>query len=110
MIEGIKIDIPATELKALLKGRLEYHQERKAFYQKQYDLMAEAAKGDEERRSTLGKVSNSTPLESMQSSIEKHHNNIVYYTFLHDHVVPNETYRLEESDLLRLGISSGRGF
>jgi hypothetical protein len=108
MITGLHIDISSDELKELLLGRQKYHQNKVTAYEKQLDVMKKAEALLDEEREDIGKVSNRTPAESLESSLKKHANQVVYFTFMADHVVPNETYRLNESDLHRLGVNPDR--
>ena len=108
MIQGLYIDVPSTELKTMLEGRLKYHQEKVVMYKNQLDgLVKLEASLDEEARQ-LGKTSTATPKESMQQAIKKHGDQVIYYKFMAEHVVPNETYRLGEAELQRLGVSTDR--
>ena len=106
MIEGLKIELPSAELKTLLEARLKFHQQKMEAYTDQRARLAEseAALGKEAKRQ--GKFSNgNSPLDNLDDAIERHSNQCVYYKFTSEHVIPNETYRLAEIDLSRLGIS-----
>jgi len=106
MIEGLQIDLKSAELKDMLAGRLKYHEDKLANYKGQLAKLEEmdAVLGEEERR--IGKMSSSgDPKQGMRDGIRKHSDQIIYYTFMVAHVVPNETYRLKEDDLRRLGLT-----
>lgn len=105
MIDGLKIELPSAELKTLLEGRLKYHQQKVDAYQAQRAQLEkiEVTLGEEARR--MGKSSNASPLENVEDAIKRHQNQTVYYKFMAEHVIPNETYRLCENDLHRLGVS-----
>lgn len=108
MIQGLFIDVPSTELKVMLEGRLKYHQDKVTMYQAQLAGLEKLEAGLDEEARRLGKTSTATPKESMQEAVKKHSNQVVYYKFMAEHVVPNETYRLGEQELTRLGVSSDR--
>jgi len=110
MIQGLFIDVPSTELKAMLEDRRKYHQDKVSAYTQQLEGLEklESALGEEARR--MGKTSTATPKENMEQAIQKHANQVIYYKFMAEHVVPNETYRLGDQELLRLGVQSERHY
>lgn len=108
MIQGLFIDVPSTELKAMLEGRLKYHQDKVTMYRGQLEGLEKLEAGLDEEARRMGKTSTATPKDSMQQAIKKHSDQVVYYKFMSEHVVPNEVYRLGDNELARLGISSER--
>jgi hypothetical protein len=110
MIQGLFIDVPSTELKTMLESRLKYHTDKVTMYTQQLEGLEklEAALGEEARR--MGKTSTQSPKESMEQAIKKHADQIVYYKFMSEHVVPNEVYRLGDGELHRLGVQSERHY
>ena len=108
MITGLFVDVPSAELKSMLEGRLKYHQNKVDAYTSQLEGLEklESALGEEAKQ--LGKTSTATPKENMLQAIQKHANQVIYYKFMTEHVIPNETYRLGENDLTRLGVQSDR--
>src|SRR5262245_7646606 len=107
MIEGLHVDVTSDELKKLLVGRLKYHEEKIALYTQQREKLVEAEKLLAEEAAQMSKFSGSrTPLDSVEESLKQHRRQVIYYKFMAEHVVLNETYRLHENDLSRLGISS----
>lgn len=108
MIEGLHVDVSSAELKEMLLGRLKYHQEKTTAYERQLaDLTKIQAAFDEEAQ-RMSKMSNQGPKESLESAIKRHREQSIFYRFVSEHVVPNETYRLDENDLTRLGVQSDR--
>lgn len=105
MITGLHVDVKSEELKSLLEARLKYHSERIEFYESQLKKMKEVDAAMASEAAEFSKVSNRSPVESMEQAIKKHRDQTVYYKFMAEHVVANEIYRLAESDLMRLGIS-----
>jgi uncharacterized protein (DUF342 family) len=108
MITGLFIDVSSVELKSMLEGRLKFHQDKVEAYTSQLEGLEklEAALGEEAKK--LGKGSTATPKDNMLQTIQKHSNQVIYYKFMAEHVVPSETYRLGENDLMRLGVQSDR--
>jgi hypothetical protein len=46
------------------------------------------------------------PVGSLQESANRHGEREAFLTFMAEHIVPDETYRLTEQDLIRLEIVS----
>lgn len=109
MIEGLKVDIPGKEMKHLLSERLAYHKDRLNYWEGQLALLRTTMTQAEKDGYSLGKSSYGSkgPLEAAEESIAKHQNNIVFYKFTSEHVVIDETYRLSEHDLQRIGVEKG---
>ena len=96
MIEGLKIDIEADELKAHLDSRAEYHEGKAKFYGEQVASL---------KAGGVGAVAQSNdPVSSLQSSAKQHKDRAGFYRFMSEHIILGETYRLDESDLGRLEI------
>lgn len=110
IINGLQIDIKAAELKEMLLGRLKYHEARVEVYQKQHEQLSKVERVLSEEAEAIGKVSNTSPVESVLSALKKHKDQAIYYRFMHDHVVEGAVYRLPEADLVRLGIKSERHY
>lgn len=108
MIQGLFIDVTSEELKKMLLGRLEYHKNKLAVYQKQLGQLEEVEKTLQAEAEVISKTSHGSPKSSMEQAIKKHSDQIIYYEFMAAHVVPSETYRLGEQELTRLGVSSER--
>ena len=98
MIEGLKIDIPSVELVEHLTERATFHLERGKFYREQ-------AKAIGERGDIIADVTND-PQRNLNQSGKTHEERYAFFRFLAEHVVPSETYRLNESDLARIELLS----
>lgn len=111
MIEGLKIDIKAAELQKLLVDRLNHNKERLAYWQAQRKhietAMGPLAEEVKDAYSKLGSSSQS-PLTTADNNIANHRKQILFYGFTSEHLVQDETYRLSEDDLSRIGISPNR--
>ncbi len=108
MINGLFVDVKSDELKEMLLGRLKYHQDKVALYKDQVKTMKSVDEKLKADREHIGKTSTQSPIESLETAVQKHENQVVYYKFMYDHIVPSEVYRLAESDLQRLGVMSDR--
>ena len=97
MIEGVKIDLSAAELRQHLNARAEFHKRKADWYADRVrDLGAELPPDPN--------VSNN-PTHSLQRSAEDHKNRYVFFRLLADHVI-EDTYRLSQGDLAALEFAS----
>lgn len=101
MIEGLKFDVPADELKTLIEERMIHHNERALFYQEK----ANGLEGAEAMEYTNG-----DPVRNLRDKQKQHESKTQMFTFLRDHIVAGEVYRLQENDLTRLEIITGFRF
>lgn len=107
-IEGIHADIKAAELKELIATRVAYHEERAERYADQLARLEGIDKEMAEQADEISKYANSTTAaQTMRGTIRSHRNNVTYFRFLGEHLVPDAVYRLSETDLTTLGV---RGF
>lgn len=110
MIEGLKIDVPSTELKEHLAARASHHGERVAFYLGQAKHLSQGLKDlDLEDESEAQAYSNSgqrDPRDSMRQSAKSHQDRQMFFQFMADHLVPGEVYRLTEADIIKLEFAS----
>jgi hypothetical protein len=101
MIEGLKLDFSTAELDAHLATRVSYHNERVAFYRKQVDQLAEG-------RAEGQQYTNGDPVRSLSDSMATHKNRAALLEIMRTHLIPSEVYRLDEGDLVKLELISGR--
>ena len=97
MIEGLKVEVKSAELVEHLERRAHYHEAKKTFYERQAASLAEGA------ASNPG--ASNDPVTSLKQSATNHSNRAAFFSFLADHVVPKETYRLDEADLMRIELA-----
>jgi hypothetical protein len=94
MIQGIQIDLSSEELQRHLSERAEYHADKATMYADQVQAL---------RREGVGQTAQSNdPVHSLQQSERHHRNRAELFGFIADRIIPNETYRVSESDLTRL--------
>ena len=95
MIEGIFMDVTSAELDEHLRARALHHKDRAGTYARQSaELEADQSEHDQN-------LSNN-PVRSLKDSQRHHQTRAELFTFMADHLVPNEVYRVSESDLTRL--------
>lgn len=108
VVHGLQIDVPSEEMRELLQSRLTYHQHKVEAAQQQKSKLlaidADLAKEADE----IGKFSNSSMANTIDQTIDKHKKEVVYFSFMVKHVIPNTAYRLAIDDLIRLGIRADR--
>lgn len=103
-IDGLQVDVPSAELKELLKARLTYHQHKVDAAQKQLVELERIDRALAEEAEGQGKFTNASMSDSIRQVLEKHKKQVVYYSFMATHVVPDESYRLTVDDLVKLGV------
>jgi hypothetical protein len=101
MIEGLKLDFTTDELAKHLSRRVDHHLERAAFYEKQAGTLE--AGGAQPQQYSGG-----DPVRTLKDSLAQHRNRAELLRVMRDHLVPSEQYRLDENDLLKIEILSGR--
>ena len=82
--------------------RAEHHEERSRFYANQVESLRKGG-------ARFANVTND-PISSLEGSAASHTRKASYFRFMAEHVIPDETYRLEESDLAKLELVAGYGF
>lgn len=101
MIEGIKLDFTAKELREHCAGREKHHKERGVHYRAE----AQRMEGQEDvRMENDNMYSNSTMMSARKAMKEKanhHENRSVVFGLIRNHLV-EETYRLTMGDLSTL--------
>lgn len=102
MVEGLKFQMTSEELRDHLIARVKHHVSRREFY---------TTKADElERGKAEGMgYSNGDPVRSLREKCDEHDRQVKLFTWMHDHVAPDESYQLDDKDLQRLEIL-GRGW
>ena len=86
MIDGLKVTMSGEELKGKLDERIESHARQAAHWARQLK-----ASGSDEGVSM--------PAHIVENEIERAHDQVETLTFIRDHIIGEETYRLGEYDL-----------
>lgn len=99
MIEGIKIDVTSEELKKHILNRASDHKVKAAGYTVKVNALAESGIEDQPGTSV-------DPIRQLRHKIKEHENKAAFFFFMAEHLVEDETYRLDEGDLSRLEIAA----
>jgi len=92
MIEGIKIELDANELRQIVTARAAHHQKRATWYAEQ--IAALCAGGVSEHGSV-------NPVSSLRNREAEHRQRAALLRFVADHVIAGEVYRLSQQELSR---------
>ena len=98
MIEGLKIELTTDQIWEHLKERQAHHEDRANWYRSRVEELDKGLKDEPN-------VTNN-PVLSMRASLRQHTDRAAYFFVLSEHLIANETYRLDESDLARLEFMS----
>lgn len=104
MINGLLLDVKSSELKGILEERLKYHEDKRDLYELKAKELNKMVAGIEDDMQ-VGKVSGGTPVENLERQAKDHKEKAGYFKFMLDHVIQDDIYRLDQSDLVRLGIT-----
>ncbi len=110
MIEGLKLDVRAEELVRRLEERIAYHRSKAEAYGAQIEKLGEIPSiGEEEEDDVVALTrGRESPRISLERKVKEHVDRAAILTFLRDHIVPGEVYRLSEQDLRMAEILPGR--
>lgn len=107
MIQGLHFDISSEELGTVLQTRIDQCEKKiqmfEAQAEKQAELTRELGKGDVEMPKFSGDQAT-----NLQAKAEEYKQKKKEYSFLKDHLINGETYRLDRGDLNYLGIVASR--
>jgi hypothetical protein len=104
MIEGLRLDITGAELQTRIDERIEYYRGRTSSLTGQLDRLApelEDTRDDDEPHFPYRQDS---PLRSTQRRIERLQARLLMLTFLREHLVRDEVYRVDTDDLTLIEI------
>lgn len=110
-IEGIHIDIKGTELQERFTQLAEYHATKVEEYEKKRVDLARIDAELAKEAAEIGKyTSNNRGSDTIVSLIDRHKDQAVYCKFMAEHVVVSATYRLDEGDLAKIGVTKRHAF
>lgn len=110
MIEGIKLDISTDDLRTHLTSRSEYHATRREYYLAEYKRTTQnVIAGESEIDSDEGfaTTSNYGQDRTYIQNAKQHRTKAAFFKFVAQYLIPNETYRLSESDLAKFELAAG---
>jgi hypothetical protein len=99
MIEGFKLDFSSEELKAHLEERVAHHAQKETGYRQQAKGV-HAVKGEDFQGQTVD------PEHALSQQANTHANKREFFKVLAEHIIPNETYRLKQEDLVLIELVS----
>lgn len=105
MIEGLKLDVSGKELKEHMLKRAVEHEKKAGLYVKQIGAIQEAQDQDDDERDSWANVSND-PKADLRRRMKDHKTKAGLFRFMADHVLVDEMYRLDDSDLARIELLS----
>lgn len=98
------MQIATEELKTLILSRVEYHSKKFEFLEKKGVELKEGLEGFEDEAENIGKFSSRGPADGIADKAKKHRDQATCFKFMASHLIPNETYVLDESDLRRIEV------
>lgn len=104
MIEGFHVDLTSKEINNHIHKMIEYHVGEAAVWEERFgkEREREAAFREQDPNFSRNFMPAAIGVDDPESRIKAHRERVSYLTFLRDHLIPNETFRLTESDLTSL--------
>lgn len=104
-VDGLKLSITSAKLKELVEQRIEYHTKKAAFCEGKASAQAKEQREFDELAEEQFKVGTSNmPGVSWDSQFRHHRDRVTIFSFMREHLIPNETYILGEEDLRKLEV------
>ncbi len=101
MIEGLKVTIPAEDLRELCLSAARYHAERAAAYRLQVDSLKLA-------QVEPMNYTNGNPIETLTERLDEHEDAETEMNFLAKYLRAGEDYLLDRSEVAELGFAERR--
>ena len=99
MVEGLKLDVRAEELIARLDERVSAHRAKADAYGAQLRRLGEIGPDPEDDNVVAELRGRGSPRRSLEQKHQLHTQRAALLTFMRDHLVAGEIYRLSEEDL-----------
>ena len=99
MIEGLKLDVRAEELKTRIGARIAEHQARVDAYARQLKRLADIEPEPDDDDVVSEIRGGGSPRSAVERKHQQHSERVSLLTFLRDHLVEGEVYRLSQEDL-----------
>ena len=107
-IQGLRLSMTSDEMKKTMEERIKFHQEKADWVNgeiKRLEPEVEKFRGEAQAMGKTGRSNNvSGALNNFKSEFARHTDKVTLFRFMADHVIPNETYILEEADLRKLEV------
>ena len=104
MIEGLKLEVPAKEIAQLLDERIKEHRENA----EEDEASAKRLTGTEREDDDDDGIYDVNPIKRLQRRAAQERERETALTFLRDHLVKGEVYRLTADDLRTLEVLQTR--
>jgi len=98
MITGFQLDVSSDELKNHLQIKADYHKGKAESYGRQLEGVTKLM--SDEPNAGLGQTVNADT--GLHNQYRSHAQRASFFKFCADHILPNETYRLTEENLIKL--------
>src|ERR1700704_3567383 len=98
MIDGLKIELKSDELKTTIQSRADHHKAKVKFYEEQVVAL-------QEQGVSQAHITND-PITGLKNSAQEHRKQYAFFSFVADHIIPNEIYRIDEYGLTRLELTA----
>jgi hypothetical protein len=99
----LHIEIPSAELKEHIQERATHHKKRAEWYAQQVEQLQKGHQRSADQDRHGGSFD---PLDGLLNKVSEHQHKAAFFQFMADHIVPDEKYRLSESDLARIELLS----
>lgn len=101
LIEGLKLDVTAVEMREHALRRAEHHKGRAELYESKMKEIEDLQKSADDSQRQISKVSNSNtnPVDSLETSAKNHRRKERFFRFSAEHFVEGSVYRLDIQEL-----------
>ena len=107
-IQGLKLSMTSEELKKTCGDRIKYHQEKADWLGKELKRLEPELEKFADDAQAQGKFSNSnrvgSAFDNFKAEFARHTDRVTLFKFMSEHIIPNETYILDENDLRKLEV------
>lgn len=107
-IQGLKLTMSSEELKKTCESRIAYHQEKADWCAKEIERLEPELEKFRDEAQKMGKMGRSNNVNnaaaSFKNEYQRHFDKVTLFKFMAEHVIPSETYILDENDLKKLEV------
>jgi hypothetical protein len=88
--------------------RIKFHEEKAKWADGEAKRLEPEAEKFRDQAQSMGKTGRSnnvtSALSNFKNEYQRHNDKVTLFTFMADHIIPNETYILDENDLRKLEV------
>lgn len=107
-IQGLKLTMTSAELKQTCENRIKYHQEKADWCAAEVERLEpklEEFRHEAQKSGKMGRSNNvNNAAASFKTEFQRHFDRVTLFKFMAEHIIPNETYILDEMDLKKLEV------